>query len=64
VSAYTAAQIETVLGVPPSTLRSWVRRGQVLKVGHELYDGDSVIARWQQQATEEAARNARCPAPL
>jgi transposase-like protein len=64
MSAYTAAQIEAVLGVPPSTLRSWVRRGQVRKAGRELYDGDSVIARWQQQADEEAARNARCPAPL
>jgi len=48
VSAYTSAQIRDVLGIPASTLRGWVHRGHIRKVGRDLYDGDSVIARWRQ----------------
>jgi hypothetical protein len=47
VSAYTSATIESVLGVPPATLRKWVERGHVTKLGRDLYDGDSVIERWR-----------------
>lgn len=45
---YTAATIEAVLGVRPATLRKWVERGHVTRVGRDLYDGDSVIARWRE----------------
>jgi len=52
VSAYTSAQIEAVMGIPASTLRGWVHRGHIVKIGRDLYDGDSVIARWRRsQAT-------------
>lgn len=50
MSVYTSAQIEAVLGVKPGTLRQWVHRGHVVKVGRDLYDGDSVIAYWRTAA--------------
>lgn len=50
MNVYTSAQIREVLGIKPGTLRIWVLRGHVVKVGRDLYDGDSVIARWQQMA--------------
>lgn len=50
MSAYTSAQIEAVLGIPASTLRVWAHRGHITKVGRDLYDGDSVIARWRATA--------------
>lgn len=55
MSAYTADQIEAVLGVKPATLRKWASRRLVDKVGRDLYDGDSVIARWRARAAEEEA---------
>lgn len=51
---YTSATIETVLGVRPATLRKWVERGKVARVGRDLYDGDSVIAYWRERALAAA----------
>lgn len=51
MSAYTAAQVEAVLGVKPATLRKWVQRGHVRKVGRDLYDETTLLARWRQQAS-------------
>lgn len=53
---FTAAQIEAVLGIPPSTLRVWVHRGHVRKVARDLYDGDSVIARWRARQDDDGAK--------
>jgi predicted site-specific integrase-resolvase len=44
VSVQPAAEIKAALGVNPHTLRTWVERGKVRKVGHNRYDSDSVIA--------------------
>lgn len=52
MSVYTSAQIHAVLGVRPGTLRQWVKRGHVRKVGRDLYDGDSVIAHWRERHAE------------
>ena len=46
----TSAQVQAVLGVRPGTLRIWVLRGYVRKVGRDLYDADTVIARWRTVA--------------
>ena len=40
----TAAQVHAVLGVKPGTLRQWVHRGHITKVGHDAYDWDSINA--------------------
>lgn len=57
MSAYTSAQIEAVLGIRPATLRKWVQRGHVTKLGRDLYDGDSVIARWREVETAAEPRS-------
>lgn len=45
---YTAATIHAVLGVPPGTLRQWVARGQVRKLGRDRYEAASVLTRWRR----------------
>ena len=63
--AYTAAQIEAVLGVRPATLRKWVQRGHVAKLGRDLYDGDSVIARWREaEAASDPSDDVQPALPL
>lgn len=47
MDVYTAATIQAVTGVEPATLRKWVERGHVTKLGRDAYDGDSVIAYWR-----------------
>lgn len=47
IDVYTAATIEAVTGVDRATLRQWVARGHVTRVGRDAYDGDSVIAYWR-----------------
>ena len=61
MSAYTAAQIEAVLGIPRVTLRVWVHRKHIRKVGRDLYDGDSVIARWRESQAAAATSDANQP---
>lgn len=54
---YTAATIEAVTGVDRATLRKWVERGHVVRVGHDAYDGDSVIAYWRANVLAEPVRD-------
>jgi predicted site-specific integrase-resolvase len=46
VSTITAELAERVLGIKPATLRKWVERGYVRRVGRARYDLDDVRARW------------------
>jgi predicted site-specific integrase-resolvase len=46
MSTISAELAERVLGIKPATLRKWVERGHVRKVGRALYDLDDVRARW------------------
>lgn len=57
MNVFTSATIEAVLGIPPATLRKWVERGHVKRVGRDLYDGDTVIERWREveSASTDAA---------
>lgn len=48
MDGYTAAEIHAVLGVQPVTLRVWVHRGHVEKLGRDSYDLDSVVRRLQE----------------
>lgn len=47
---FTSATIAAVLEVKPGTLRQWVNRGHVRKLGRDQYDAETVIARWRAQA--------------
>lgn len=37
IETTTAAAVEAVLGVKPATLRKWVQRGHVRKLGRDRY---------------------------
>ena len=50
MSAYTAEQIEAVLGVKRATLLKWAQRGKVRRVARGLYDEDSVLQAWRKTA--------------
>lgn len=50
---YTAAAIHNALGIKPATLRKWVQRGHVTRVGRDAYDGDSVIAHFRTLADDD-----------
>lgn len=52
MSTVTAEMAEKVLGIKPATLRKWVQRGYVRRVGRSLYDLDDVRKRWLQMGTE------------
>lgn len=52
---YSAATIHTVLGVEPATLRKWVERGHVRRLGYDKYDGDTVIAHWRARHVDTAS---------
>lgn len=40
----SAPEIEAVLGIPASTVRSWVFRGLVRRYGRNQYDVDDILA--------------------
>lgn len=50
MSTVTAELAQRVLGINPSTLRTWVERGYVRKLGRDRYDLDDVRARWLKLA--------------
>jgi phage terminase Nu1 subunit (DNA packaging protein) len=50
----TSALAHAVLGIKPATLRKWVQRGHVRKLGRDLYDADTVIAHWRQRHADAA----------
>jgi hypothetical protein len=53
VSTLTAAEIRAAFGIEPGTLRVWVHRRHIRKVGRDTYDRDSVLARCAAQTREE-----------
>lgn len=46
----TAELAERVLGIKPATLRKWVQRGYVRRVGRARYDLGDVRERWMLSA--------------
>jgi DNA-binding transcriptional MerR regulator len=53
VSSITAELAQRVLGINPSTLRTWVQRGYVRKLGRDRYDLEDVRKRWILLLKEE-----------
>lgn len=49
MSAYTAAQVEAILGIKQATLQKWVQRGHIKRVGRDLYDEDTLLAHWRER---------------
>lgn len=54
---YTSSTIAAVMGIDGATLRKWVERGHVARVGHDAYDGPSVIAHWRRTTVAEPVRD-------
>lgn len=51
----TAAQARQLLGINPATLRKWVERGHVRKLGRDRYELEDVRDRWVSMACGDDA---------